>query len=152
MKMISILFGFPCSNSHPDYSSTESSFSPCHQWIPKFDCPSPINVGMTVSGHFRTQNPLHPHQALLVQVKTIIKVIVLVFLLPVILKFLPLICLKNSLLNLLSNIKITYKNNPKQSILYLVKPQLTLEPLDPNQAFLNPSSTLLTQNPNQHLS
>ena len=50
MKMISILFGFPCSNSHPDYSSTENSFSPCHQWIPKFDCPSPINVGMTVSG------------------------------------------------------------------------------------------------------
>ena len=41
---------FPCSNSHPDYSSTETSFSPCHQWIPKFDCPSPINVGMTVSG------------------------------------------------------------------------------------------------------
>lgn len=48
--MISILSGFPCSNLHPDYPSTESSFSLCHQWILKFDCPSPINVGMTVSG------------------------------------------------------------------------------------------------------
>ncbi|RVW94296.1 putative ribonuclease H protein [Vitis vinifera] len=40
----------PCAfDSHPDYSSTESSFSPYQKWIPKFDCLSPIDVGMTGS-------------------------------------------------------------------------------------------------------